>query len=806
MIQDVLHDVRYALRLHRKTPALSLIAVLTLALGIGANTAIFSIASPLLFRKLPVANPDQLVHIGYAGSLRKTEISEVEAFRLYSENAKAFSDVIAFASVGTPEIVYGENTEQASGEAVSQNYFSALGIVPAVGRLFDRDSQTQSTSIVLSFGLWQRVFGGQADAVGKGVLLNHAQYTVIGVAPASFFGMTVGESPDFYLPLRNSVASPDWVTVVGRLKAGVSLAAAEANLLPIFERVKQQSQLPPDEIRQDMERLVLTPVPRGVSEVRERLALPARILLLAVALVLLIACANVASLLLAHNSARLREFTVRQALGAGRVRIIRQLLTEVFFLAVAGTILGVFAQIWVSRLLLSSLSTVRDRISLHAGLTTDVLAFSAGTMLLAVLLAGILPALFVARWDISNGLKTQSSPTSGSLFRSGMSGFVVMQLAFSVVLLSAAGLLLHSLLRMERVNVGMDRNHVVVADLRGTVSLPAPRAANFYQELLASTASLPDVRSASVSSFAPISGPEMGINVRVEGYQPRPGEELHTFLNSVAPGYFTTMQIPLLAGRDFDSHDGLNSPRVAIINKTMAAHFFGGSDPIGKQVKTVEGNRLLQVIGVVGDAKYNDIREQTPDCFYLDFNQSAPTAIRSSLLLRVSGAPSSLLAGSLRQIVRSLDPSVQVARVETMREEIDESIHQDRLLTGLCTAFSSLALLLTGIGLFGTLSFSVASRRNELGVRMALGAMGHDIFSLIVGQALRVTAIGLLAGIAGSLAVSIYLKSLLFEVSPTDPLAYAAVAVLLLIAAGLASYLPARRAMHVDPVESLRYQ
>lgn len=806
MMEELLYNLRYALRLHRNTPAFSLVAVLTLALGIGANTAIFSIASPLLFRKLPVANPDQLVHIGYAGSLESTDISEIEAFRLYAENAKAFSDVIAFASIGTPEIRYGENTEEASGEAISPNYFAALGVVPVVGRLFARDDQPQSPEIVLSFPFWQRVFGGQTDVIGKSVLLHGAQYAVVGVTPASFFGMTVGESPDFYLPLRNSVFNPIWVTVVGRLKTGVSLAAAEANLLPIFDRVKQQSLLPPDEIRQAMSRLVLTPIPRGVLEVRERLALPARILLFAVALVLLIACANVASLLLAHNSVRLREFTVRQALGAGRARIIRQLLTEVFCLAFAGTILGLFAQIWVSRLLLGALSTSRDRINLHAGLTTDVMAFSAGTMLLAVLLAGTLPALFIARSDISNGLKTQSTSTPGSLFRSGMTGFVVMQLAFSVVLLSAAGLLLHSLLRMETVNVGMDRSHVVVTDLRGTATLPAPRAANFYQELLARTASLPDVRSASLSAFAPMSGRELGINLKVEGYQARPGEELHAFFNQVAPGYFNTMQIPLLSGRDFDSRDGSNSTKVAIINQAMAAHFFGGSDPLGKRVKFVEGNHELEIVGVVANAKYNDIREQTPDFLYVDFNQFGPTQIRSSLLLRVSGAPSSLLAGSLRRLVRSVDNSVQVFRVETMRQEIDESIHQDRLLTGLCTAFSSLALLLTCIGLFGTLSFSVASRRNELGVRMALGAMARDIFSLVVGQALRVTALGLVIGIAGSLALSVYLKSLLFEISAIDPLAYAGVAALLLLAAGLASYVPALRAMRVDPIESLRYE
>jgi predicted permease len=308
-----------------------------------------------------------------------------------------------------------------------------------------------------------------------------------------------------------------------------------------------------------------------------------------------------------------------------------------------------------------------------------------------------------------------------------------------------------------------------------------------------------------------MSGRELGINLSVPGYETRAGEELHAFFNSVGPGYFNTMQIPLLRGRDFDAHDSANSPRVAVINQAMAAHFFGNSDPVGKHVRFVEGNRELEIVGVVANAKYNDIREATPDFLYLDFNQLAfnplaPTQIRSSLLLRTSGSPSSLLSGSLRRLVRTIESSIQVTRIETMRQDIDESIHQDRFLTGLCTAFSALALLLTCIGLFGTLSFTVASRRSELGVRMALGAVARDIFSLVMGQALRVTAIGLLIGIAGSLVLSVYLKSLLFEISATDPLAYAGVALLLLCAAALAAYVPARRAMSVDPVESLRYE
>lgn len=806
MIENIFRDLRYALRLHRKTPGLTLAAVITLALGIGANTAIFSIASPLLFRKLPVANPDQLVHIGYSGSLGTTDISDIEAFRLYSENANAFSDVIAFTSIGTPEVRYGQNEEEASGEAVSHNYFSALGVVPACGRWFENDEHGNATAVVLSFRYWRRAFKGQCDVIGKRVLLNQAQYTIIGVAPERFFGMTVGESPDFYLPLRNSVVSPDWITVVGRLRSGVSLSAAQSNLLPIFERVKQLSQLPPDELRQSMARLVVTPVPRGVSEIRERFAQPARILLAVVALVLLIACANVAGLLLAQSSVRVREFTIRQALGARRGRLTRQLLTEVGCLAIAGALLGMCAQVWVSRMLLASLSTSRDRISLQAGLSSDVLAFSAGTMVVAVLLAGVLPAMFFSRSDLANDLKTQQSSASRSSFRSGMAAFVVMQLAFSVVLLSAAGLLLHSLLRLETANVGFDRDHVAVAALHGTTTVSATRAASFYQELLARASSLPDVRSASLSSFAAMSGREVGINVRAEGYQARSGEELHAFLDSVSPGYFKTMQIPVLAGRDFDARDKLDSPRVAVINQAMAAHFFGSSDPIGKRLQFVEGNRQMEIVGVAGDSKYNDMHEQTPDFVYLDFNQSAPAEIQSSLLLRVSHSPSGFLPATLRQLVRSLDRSVQVASVETMRGEIDESIHQDRLLTGLCTAFGAVALLLTCIGLFGTLSFSVASRRNELGVRMALGAIAQDIFALVVGQALRWTAFGLLMGIAGSLAVSAYLKSLLFEVSPIDPLAYAGVAVLMLMAAALACYVPARRAMSVDPAESLRYE
>lgn len=806
-------DVRYGLRILRKSPGFTAVAVLTLALGIGANTAIFSILDPLLLRKLPVRNPDELVWVNSAGTLGPAEICEVGTFYIYRDNATVFSSVLAFSRVAPYKITQNGRTISANGELVSGNYFETLGVRPFAGRFFRNADEHGPPAVVLSFDFWKREFDSDPGAIGRAFSFGGDAYTVLGVAPPEFFGAEVGESPDFYLPLGITNLSSEgwwqaeWVTILARLKPGVSIAQAQAALLPLLEQSNKASNLPEIELQEGFARVVLTPAARGLSEARARLSLPVLVLMAVVGLVLLIACGNVASLLLARGITRKREFTVRLAIGAGRWRVIRQLLTESTLLAAAGALAGLALGRWASGLLVASLSTRRLPIVLPTGLDSRTLLFTAVVLALAVLFCGLAPALSATRGELAEGLRAQGSGSHRSSTESRLGKIlIVAQVALSMMLLTGAGLLLRSLLNLETFDAGFDRDNVLVVTMNGfAASQTRVQMAVFYNRLLERVKQLPGVRSACYSSFTPISGKEVGVNVTVEGYTLRLGEVANDRFTGVSPGYFETMGIPLLEGRDFteaDAHENSNSPQpttVAIINRTMARRFFDDTSPLGKHFRFVEGNRpALEIVGVVAESKYNDLREKPIDFFYIP-------GTHGELEIRGSGSAKSL-AGPLRDILRSLDSSVTIASIETLRERVDESLHSDRLIAGLCGAFSLLALALASIGLYGLLAFSVARRTGEIGIRMALGAHPCDIFRLIVGQGIALTVLGLVLGAAGAVASTSLLASLLFGVNRSDPVTFAAVSLLLAAAAVLACYIPAQRAMRVDPIVALHYE
>lgn len=694
---------------------------------------------------------------------------------------------------------------------------------PFAGRLPADSDEHGPPALVVSFNFWRReldanpraigkviTFGDQSDATRTGSVPQHS-FTVIGIAPPEFFGAKVGESPDFYVPLNSTDLptqaywQPQWVTILARLKPGVSTTQAQAGLDPLLREVEKASTLPQIERDEDFAHVLLVPAARGLSVAREKFSLPARILMVVVGLLLLIASGNVANLLLARGLARKREFTVRLALGAGRWRVVRQLLTESALLAIAGAFAGLAAGQWTSNILLASLSTRQLPVVLGTGLNIRTLLFNGAVLVLTVLLCGLAPALAAARGELAEELMVQGPGSQRSSAQSRLGNMlIVSQVALSMMLLAAAGLLLHSLFNLETFDAGFDRDRVLIATMNGyTASRTRDQIAQFYAQLLDRVKQLPGVHSASYSSFTPVSGKEVGVNVVVDGYTLRPGEVANERFVGISPEYFESMGIPLLAGRDFteadvhpDSASNL-STAVAIINETMARRFFAHSSPIGKHFHFVEGNRPpLEIVGVVADSKYNDLRESPRDFFYIP-------GTHGDLEIRTSGSAKTL-AGSLHDIVHSLDGSVNVTGVRTLREQIDESLHSDRLIAALCGAFSALALVLTCVGLYGALAFNVARRTSEIGIRMALGAHPRDIFELVVGQGMRLTLTGLFIGIIAALSASSLLAGILFGVKQTDPLTFLAVSAVLLSAAVVACYLPARRAMRLDPMSALR--
>ena len=799
-------DVRYGLRIFRKNPGFTAVAILTLALGIGANTAIFSVLDPLLLQKLPVQNPDELVWVSSTGTFgRPAEGSEVQTYYAYRDKGSAIASVLAFSGIAPYDVTYDGRKISASGEVVSANYFAVLGVRPFAGRLLADFDQDGFPGLVVSFAFWKRelnssqdvigkavTFGEQSDATHTGSVSSHS-FIVTGIAPPEFSGAKVGESPDFYVPL-NSTELPtqdywqtQWVTILARLKPSVSITQAQAVFDPILHEAEKLSTLPQIQRDEDFARVLITPAARGISDARAKFSLPARILMTVVGFLLLIACGNVANLLLARGMARKREFKVRLALGAGRWRVVRQLLTESTLLAAAGAVAGLAVGQSTSRLLLASLSTRQLPVILSTGLNARTLLFTVAALAFTVLVCGFAPAFAATRGELSEELKVQGSASHRSTAQTRLgNALIVAQIALSMMLLVAAGLFLHSLFNLETLDAGFDRDKVLIVTMTGySSSRTRDQIAQFYVQLLDHLRQLPGVHSASYSSFTPISGKEVGVNVVVEGHTLRPGEVANERFVGVAPEYFKTMGIPLLAGRDFTEQDvHPDSPSnlattTAIINRTMAYRFFGNTSPLGKHFHFVEGHRPpLEIVGVVADSKYNDLREAPVDFFYIP-------GTHGDIEIRTDGSARTL-AASLPAIFHSLDSSATITGITTLREQVNESLHTDRLIAALCATFSILALILACVGLCGSLAFNIAQRTSEIGIRMALGADQRDIFRLVVGQGLRLTVAGLVLGIIVAVGTGSLLGSMLFAVKQTDPLTFSGVSVVLLSAALLA--------------------
>ena len=822
-------DVRYGLRVLRNSPAFTVVAVLTLALGIGANTAIFSVINAVMLRMLPVQEPEQLVQVAFQGQHgAESFVGESFSYPLYQElrqNNKVFTDLSAFDYWDSFDARWanrGDEGGRASikGQLVSANFFSLLGVNAIIGRTFARDEDNGAHPVaVISYALWTRDFARDPGVLGKRVDVDGVLLTIIGVAPRYFGGVNPGRTCDLWAPAGMQPQliggefgyltdlAVNWLTLVGRLKPGVPVEQARANLDLVFQQAQhRQGQFLSDVQRRDFftHRIVLLPAARGTDYLRKEFRQPLVLLMGMVALVLLIACANVANLLVARASAREREIMVRLAVGAGRRRLVRQLLTESVLLATIGGAVGVLLAYWGSPVLVVLMSRGQNQVTLNVHPDLRVLAFTLLIALTTGIAFGMAPALRATRPTASPGSSRVTTTRTG---RSLGRALVVVQVALSLVLVVGAGLLIRTLRNLETLDPGFDRRNVLLFGLDPTrAGYKEERLRELDQRLLDRVNQMPGVQSASFSFITPISGGGWDNFIFVEGYTPRPGEDMDTYINAVSPKFFDTLRTPLVLGRDLGAQDRPGSPPVAVVNQAMVRRFFQGRNPIGRRFGWGEGQHKAEyeIVGVVGDAKYLSLRDSVPPTAYLSAFQSKDWG-GVNFEVRTAAGPSAF-APEIRSVLQSIDSRLTAPEVTPFAQQVDASLYQERLVSALSGFFGVLALLLACIGLYGIMAYAVARRTNEIGIRLALGAERSGILRMVLGEAFLLAAVGILIGLPAAWAATRLIGSMLYGLRSTDPLTILAATALLGTVAAFAGYLPARRATKVDPMVALRYE
>ncbi|HJQ25120.1 MAG TPA: ABC transporter permease [Blastocatellia bacterium] len=835
---DMIQDLRYGLRMLFKQPAFTLVAVLSLALGIGANTAIFSLLDAVLLKSLPVRQPDRLVLFGKGESGGLTngfpndscDLFSYPFYREVQQRNDVFSDVASLLSM-TWDVHGTVNANGSGGEMqplqvqlVSGNYFEVLGVNAALGRTFTAaDDVTPGAHpfAVVSHAWWQSRMGGDPAALGKTITIDQTAYTIVGVAPAEFFGTTVGQAPDVYVPLAMEAQLPPahWnirneklaqsLYLIARLKDGVSTEQANAAVNLLFKQTLQEiaGPQPAAERVQDIARarIELTPAGKGVSELRREFSLSLRILMAVVGFVLLIACANVANLLLARAANRKREFAVRMAMGAGRVRMIRQLLTESVLLAALGGGAGVLLAWWGSRLLIGMASSSAEPLPLDVTPNLRILGFTLLASLISAVVFGTAPALRAARIEPNTELKGGRGAARASAQSPLGKALVITQVALSLVLLVGAGLFVRTLINLQNVPTGFNQRNVMLFKVdTAAAGLKDEQYPALLREVEEKVKAVPGVEAAAFSFLIFNQGGWTSV-IQTRDLTVTDIESRLVRQNVVGTDYFTAMGIPLLVGRGFGPQDTEKSQKVAVISETMATRFFPDGSPIGKRFGTggPEQRDRYEIIGVVKDSKYQSLTETVrPVAFYPSAQSPGP---RGNLIVRFAGAPDRVVP-QVRQAIQGVDRNLPIDEVLSLDEQIGRSLTQPKLVARLAAFFGLLALLLACVGLYGVLSYSVVRRTNEIGIRMALGAESRDVLWLVLREAMMLVVIGVAIGLAASLALSQTASSLLFNLKPNDPLTLTLATVLLLAVAALSGYLPARRAARVDPMVALRYE
>jgi predicted permease len=856
-MENLWQDLRYGARMLLKNPGLTLAVALSLALGIGANTVVFSLLDAVLLKTLPVKEPERLVLFRWLSGEKKVwtstssewkrerdEATGLEtgtsfsypAFEHFRANNQSLSETFAFVYAMANLNIDGQ-AETASGQLISGNYFAGLGLPVLVGRTFtnDDDKASADPAAVISYKYWRRRFGGDPAVVGKTIYIGNTPVTIVGVAPPEFYGTSnIGKAADFWVPLALTpkvmlqrfyqMDNPKscWLNIMGRLKPGVNARQAQAELdLEMRQHAAELQKSFKDQ--RDIPRLDLDPGGQGLMQARRQFSEPLRMLMIIVGLVLAVACLNVANLLLSRAATRRKEIAVRLAAGASRLRLIRQLLTESLLLAVLGGALGLAFAYWGRDVLVA----LRPLAATLPDLKLDlrVLGFTTAVTILTGILFGLAPALRATKVDLTFTLKDGAGQTGYS--RSRLSkGLVIAQVAMSLVLLIGAGLFVRTLRNLARIDLGFNRKNLLLFSVNpGAIGYKNERLANLYQQLLERIETTPGVRSATASDFTPLSGSSTS-SFCMPGYTPKPGENL-SYL-SVAANYFETMEMPILQGRGLSSHDieplisamatiqnSVGKPpkdfveprRVAVINQAMARKYFSNVDPIGRRFsfslpcKDGEG---IEIVGVVRDAKYGGLKwEILPVAYVAYVNPSFGAPPGMTFTVRTAGDPVEMTA-AIRKATQEVEPRLPLYGIQTQDAQIAQLVTQERLFASLSSFFGLLALVLVAIGLYGVMSYTVARRTHEIGVRMALGAQAADVLRLVMRETLCLALAGVALGVPAALVATRWIESQLFGLTPHDPMTITMVMLSLMAVMALAGYLPARKAARVDPLVALR--
>jgi predicted permease len=838
-MESLIKDLKYGIRGLIKRKGFAAIAVLTLALGIGANTAIFTLVNAVMLKSLPVKQPEQLVLFsdttGEGTSVHDTPMTgewkrfSYPSYLYFRNHNQSFQDIAALRSGESRLSVRRAETQgaaatRASGHLISGNYFSLLGVTAARGRLLtpEDDKPNAPPAAVMSYRYWEQELNRDPSVVGQTFVLNGTNFTVVGITPQEFFGVRVRRPPDFWVPLafhpqvelRKSFLDDNNVSflmLLGRLKPGVLLAQAQAGVnlqLQQFLTEQAGSQLTEERQRGIQNTYIkLAEGNGGISSLRALYSKPLHMLMAIVGMVLLIACANVGSLLLARATARKAEISLRMALGASRWRIVRQLFTESMLLAAVGGVCGVLLAQWGVTILVN---LVAKEAPLDTRPDSGVLAFTVGVSIIAGLLFGLMPAVRASKTDLATAMK-EKTRTGSRFWRFNLSSaMVVLQVGLSMVLLTGAGLFARSLLNLQRENVGFDRSNMLLVgiDPRLAGYKPAELPA-LYQQIFERLGNLPNVRSVSMATYSPMSGSHRSSSIQVPGYTPQPDEDLIVEDMLAGPEYAETLGIPLLRGRDLEIRDTASAPRVAIVNETFANRYFKDQNPVGRNFTfddETDNGKMLEIVGVVGDVKTEDAREKQDPAVYRPILQIPDEAAYSvNIQVRTNGDPNSF-AQPVRQTIVDINDKIPIFGVTTLADQVHDTLKQDRLIAQLVSFFGALALLLACIGLYGVMAHGVARRTNEIGIRMALGARGGNIAWMILRETLILVVFGLLIGVPTALFAARFISAQLFGLQPADPATLIGAGVVLTLVALLAGYVPARRASRVNPLTALRYE
>jgi macrolide transport system ATP-binding/permease protein len=813
-VGTLLQDLRYGIRMLLRNPGFAAVAILTLAIGIGANATVFSWVEAVLVNPVSgVPHSDRLVAAETIMPDGEFHTSSYPDYRDYRDQNDVFSGMAGVEMMPVNMTWTGhEEVERVWGEIVTENFFDVLGVHARFGATFhakDDKGLNSDPSVILSYGFWQRQFGSNPSVIGQTLSINRRSFTVIGIAPRGFQGVIVGVAPNFWVPMMMQPVvlpgeslterSPTFVHMIGMLKPGFRLAQAQSDLTTIARRLEREYPGYSRDVG-----IAANPIWKAHYGAQDYL-LPTLVFLSVVALlVLLIACANITNILLARATGREREIAVRAALGAGRSRILSQLLVECLLLAVAGGIGGVLLSLWSANLLMFFLPSGYLPIGLPVGVNGTVLAFTLLTTILTGVIFGIVPALRASSPDLNHSLKeggyTSSAGAGSNRLRNLL---VISEMALALVLLVSAGLLLRSMRRVQTASPGFNPRNVLLAafDLRGD-GYTGDSVQIFYARLVDRLRALPGVESASMEEYVPLwFYGKSYTKPQIEGYTPRPNEDMDFDRNFVGPDYFSLMQIPLVEGRDFTDADRAGAPLVAIINQTMAQRFWPGQSALGHHIGYP--GQWRTIVGVAKDIRYHSMTEQPESFLYTPSLQSDQTA--ENILVRTSRNPADMLR-AVRDAARSLDPQVSVLQAATVDELFQQSLFYYGTSAALGTVLGALGMFLAALGIYGVLAYTVSRRTHEIGVRMALGARPGDVLRLVIGHGALLAGIGAAIGIVASLAVMRLMSNLLYGIRADDPATFASVAVLLAIVALAACYIPARRAMKVDPVVALRYE